>query len=159
MPATRLTFDEVRLLVAGLSTRALGQLMEGPLPDDKAAPNDCRVCMVLGGLTQFSNAAAKLKEWHEFWDETEAIDELSRAWRNAPEPHLARRALVEWRRIAGELSYARNATIYALAQVELLIRAADEPEEPDDRDPGERRQDEEAEEAERRLDAEKVGDL
>lgn len=150
MADDRLTYSDIRDLVAGLSSPLLEQLAEGPLPDKKEDGYDCRVCMVLGGRAAVSPPAAELKRWHEFFEDTVALDRLLK------DSLIDKEAKEEWVRVAGELSYARNCIIYALAQAELLGRQLPEP---DTRDATECRKDEEAEDAERRLDAEKVGDL
>jgi len=152
MADDRLTYGDVRDLIAGLSSPLLEQLAEGPLPDKMEDGYDCRICMVLGARAAVSPPAAELKRWHEFFEDTVALDRLLKD----PFGLFDKEAKEEWVRVAGELSYARNCTIYALAQAELLSRQLLEP---DTRDATERRKDEEAEDAERRLDAQKVGDL
>lgn len=167
----RLTFEEIEELVAKLGEHTIDQLAKGPLPADKDDEHDCRVCVVLGRLVDVSEPAKALETWHGFFDETLALDAVTRGWRDHPgteeERHQVRSALREWQEAAGTHSYARCCTIYFAARVELERRRRGyiedgldpDGEPPDDRDPGERRADEEAEDAERRLDAEKAGDL
>ncbi|HXU00032.1 MAG TPA: hypothetical protein VN903_03525, partial [Polyangia bacterium] len=66
----------------------------------------------------------------------------------------------DMQQLVGACSYARCCAIYAAADAELNHRryvACEEPE--DERDELEKQRDGEAEDAERRLDAEKAGDL
>lgn len=122
----RLELADVEKAIAALPGSALGELAQGPLPGKL-----CRVCGVLRPLTEHvaasippeaGEAAKKLMGWHEFFEETPALDELTKAWRDRPtedERHEHRKALGEWRRHAGMLGYARRCTIYLAARVEL----------------------------------------
>lgn len=168
----RLTFEEIEGHIAKLADSTLERLAEGPLPADKDDGHDCRVCMVLG---QYSHgivpSAEALKTWHEFFDETPKLDAVTKGWRSHPgteeERHEVRSAAAEWKTCSGAYSYARCCTIYFAARAELERRRrgyvedglSPDGEPPDDRDARERREDEEADDADRRHDAEKVGDL
>lgn len=114
----RLELDDVLELVWGLPHGAIEQLAQGPMP----AKGMCRVCGVLKPLLPSSPEAAALYGWHDFFEETPALDELTKNWQDRPtedERHLARRAFGEWKRIAGMLSYARCSTIYLAARLWL----------------------------------------
>lgn len=117
----RLSMSDVMELVAGLPFEAMEQLAEGPMPG-----NGCRVCGVLRPLLKSSPGAAALYGWHEFFEETPALDALTKQndylrraqhWpKSQPYPGGA---LEEWKRISGMLSYSRCATIYLAAKLEL----------------------------------------
>jgi hypothetical protein len=103
-------------LVSTLSGSALKALSHGPLPEstDPSERSPCRLCDVLGPMTQVP-AATTLCAWHEFFDETGALDELVKT-------HGGPTARDEWSRIAGELSYARACMVYLAASREIKRR-------------------------------------
>lgn len=112
--------EDVERLVGELPDAALAELAEGPLPGKL-----CRVCGVLRHLDH--PAAKALHDWHEFFEDTPALDGLTKAWRDHPgeaERHEHRRALGEWRRVAGMLSHARCCMVYLAAELELGRRTA-----------------------------------
>lgn len=114
----RLTLADVLELVHGLPFGAIEQLAEGPMP----AKSHCRVCGVLKPLLRSSPEAAALYGWHDFFEDTPALDRVTKNWKDRPteeERHLHRRAFGEWKRVAGMLSYARCCTIYLAASLYL----------------------------------------
>lgn len=114
----RLTLDDVLELVAGLPYEAIEQLAEGPMP----AKGMCRVCGVLKSLLRSSPEAAALYGWHDFFEDTPALDAITKNWQlrsSEEERHAFRKAFGEWKRVSGMLSYARCATIYLAARLYL----------------------------------------
>jgi hypothetical protein len=111
MEDPRLDLREVTELVATLAATTLHLLAAGPLEDG------CRVCQVLR-YGEPDSPGRRLFDWHKFFDETEALDLLTRkAKRDGnPEP------LDDWVEIAGKMSYARCCTIYQTARLEIAER-------------------------------------
>ena len=164
-----LTLKQVRDSMVLISNRTLEALAEGPLPEVDGAPRNesCRVCQALEPLADGINPViAELLDWHDFTGKS--YDLLCKIFRQELTDHDVEEQLVEEvQALVGELSYARCLVIYACAAAELEGRRRDYAErgldadgEPsDERTPEEQRQDEEADDAERRLGAERIGDL
>lgn len=158
MSDSNLTYVEVKRFVGFFPDDTLAMLAMGPLPDDGPTRADtCRVCAALDPLTA-SGPAGALLEWHDF---------VSKGFRLLGEiiagdygEEIEGALMEEITGLTGACSYARCCTIYGLAAAELNRRRLSECDDaPDERGALERRQDGEAEDAERRLDAEKAGDL
>lgn len=114
----RLSLADVERLVGELGDDVLRDLAQGPLPGEL-----CRLCGVLKRVDW--PAAQELLGWHEFFDETPAVDAVTKAWRShssEEDRHQVRRALGEWKRVAGMLSYARCSIVYLAARLELAKR-------------------------------------
>lgn len=115
----RLTLADVERLVGELGDETLRALAEGPMPGEL-----CRLCGVL--KTVDWPAATELLGWHEFFDETPGLDEITKNWRHRDteeERHRVRRAFGEWKRVSGMLSYARCSMVYLAARLELAKRS------------------------------------
>jgi hypothetical protein len=155
----KLTYEEVCRFVGYFNDEALDELAKGPLPDDGDTKTDaCRVCAVLVPFTS-SGPASVLLEWHDFVSKGYRL--LTDIISGDYEPGIEDALIEDVQTLVGDCSYARCSTIYGAATAELLRRRLAECEDPEppEPDPDERRRDDEAEDAERRLDAEKVGDL
>lgn len=116
----RLELVDVERLVAELPWGLALGLSAGALEGKR-----CRVCAVLKNVDH--PAAKALFDWHEFFAETPQLDLLTKSWRDRAtekERHDHRRALGEWKGVAGSLSHARCAVIYlaAAAVIERTTR-------------------------------------
>lgn len=159
---TKLTYDEVTRFISFFSGKTLAALAKGPLPDEGGTTRaeNCRVCAVLEPMTQ-SGPANVLMEWHDFVSKSfQLLSDII----HGENPEKVEQALIDdMMGLVGACSYARCCVIYAAASAELHRRRAREAiaaaEPPDERDAAEVDADGRAEDAERRLDAEKAGDL
>lgn len=159
----KLDFEQVKNIISSFSDGTLEKLAEGPLPD-RPMKECCRACDVLEKMTH-NAGAERLREWHDFVEKGYSL--LCTVVQGDYAQELEGKLVEEIGELMGTLSYSRCLIIYFAAAAELESRrrayvedgldSTGEP--PDERDPQERRQDEEAEDAERRLDAEKVGDV
>lgn len=118
-----LELDEVQRLVGMLPEFSLAELADGPLPDLQpgdpgyADAEDCRVCTALEPLPGHPEARALLA-WHDLIGESfELVHSLI-------DDDVARDSTRQCQELVGATSYARCCTIYALASLELAIRAA-----------------------------------
>lgn len=155
-------FQKIKDIVSSFSDGKLHQLAKGPLPS-KETDEQCRACLT---LERIPNAgAARLREWHDFVEKGYSM--LIAVVEGEYGEKLEDELIAEITKLMETLSYSRCLVIYFAAVAELEARRRGYIEEgldimgepPDDRDPQERRKDDEAEDAERRLDAEKVGDV
>lgn len=156
---TRLTYEELCRYVSFFSGATLAELAKGPLPDDAGLnrADGCRVCAALEKMTH-SGPANVLMEWHDFVSKSFQL--LGDIIEGNHAEGIEEALIDDMQGLVGACSYARCCAIYGAASAELERRrrvAAEEPE--DDRDALEKQRDGEAEDAERRLDAEKAGDL
>lgn len=159
---TKLTYEEVVRFISFFSGKTLAALAKGPLPDEAgtARVDNCRVCAVLEPMTQ-SGPANVLMEWHDFVSKSFHL--LSDIIHGENSEKIEEALIDDMMALVGAASYARCCVIYATANAELQRRrannaiAAAEP--PDERDALEVEADGRAEDAERRLDAKRAGDL
>lgn len=122
-PATpRLTFEEVRELVAALNVSTLTALSAGP----REEAGQCRLCDALisqedlNGSRKSEIAVDLLRAWHDNIDLPPVLmDGIYGRDRCRPVPVTIDDAR---HGILGPLAYARCTTVYALAQVELAYR-------------------------------------
>jgi hypothetical protein len=157
------SYEHVKKIVSSFSDSTLQKLALGPLPVAEVEEG-CRVCSVLEPMERHAGATV-LMEWHDLV--SKGFKVLGAILDGDHDEEAEDGLIDEATALIAELSYARCLVIYGFAEAELESRrlanvedglsADGEPE--DDRDPAERRRDEEAEDAERRLDAEKAGDL
>jgi hypothetical protein len=159
----QLDFEQIKNIISSFSDGTLEKLAEGPLPTS-LTKEGCRACDVLEKLTH-NAGAERLREWHDFVEKGYAL--LGAVCEGDYGDKLEEPLVDEVTTMMGMLSYSRCLIIYfaAIAELESRRRAYVEDglditgEPPDERDGRERREDEIAEDADRRLDAEKVGDL
>lgn len=159
----QIDFERVEEILASFSDSKLVALAKGPLPKD---PTDeqCRACYVLDRMPQ-NAGAEQLRQWHDFVEKGYSL--LAAAAEGDYKEEIEDALMKEITALMETLSYSRCMVIYFGARAELERRRRGYVEEgldimgepPDERDARERRDDELAEDADRRLDAEKVGDL
>lgn len=160
----RLTYDQIRKAIMALSDRPLEELAKGPLPEEDDV-STCRLCTVLEPLAERNMLYEQILEWHDMTGQGYSL--LSEVLKGEFEQDVEQDFIDEVQRLVGEVSYARCCVVYGCAEAELESRRRGYIEEgldihgepPDERTPEERREDEIAEDADRRLDAEKAGDL
>lgn len=158
-----LDFDEIKRTVGSLTDRTLKTLAEGPLPEMEGRDwkETCRICEVLEKLKSNAGAVA-LMEWHDLVGRGYSL--IGAVVHEDLKDDIERGLTEEIGMAMGDLSYARCIAVYFAARAELEERRRGYIEEgldidgepPDERDAGERRQDDEADAAEARMDWEKA---
>lgn len=157
-----LTYEEIRETLATLPDRSLQLLADGPLPD-LMHKECCRVCSVLSAFKRKA-PVERLLEWHDFIEKGFSL--LGAVCEHNYKEEIEESLVEEITNLMGTLSYSRCLIIYSCAAAELEGRRRQRLEDgldvngepPDERAPDEKRADEEAEDADRQLDAERVGD-
>lgn len=160
-----LRFSEIREIVGSFSDHTLKKLAEGPLPEAEGRDwkETCRICEVLESMVERNvPGAVALMEWHDLVGRGYSL--LGAVLHEDLKDEIERELTEEISMAMGDLSYARCIAVYFAAQAELEERRRGYIEEgldidgepPDERDPQERRQDEEQDAAEARMDWEKV---
>lgn len=161
MSACKYTYEEIRRFIGVFSDEMLAELAKGPLPEEDGASRreSCRVCAVLE-TPDMQGPAFALIDWHDFVSKGLG---LVRKVIDGDLGEVENALIEDVQGLIGSCSYARCCVIYGLAEAELEkrrrqnVEADEEFEEP--LSPEEKRLDEEFEDADRRNDAEKVGDL